>query len=333
MVNNNTYKSQIKLDNIEDIEQEIKYKSTKFEKIITENKHLLPQLSHYILSFNIYKTKSSFVNAIRRCIIDELPTNNLYFNITDISTNDNFILNDLIQSRIQLISILQNINIDTKFSLNIHNKTTKNIPIYTNNIINSNNKDKTIYFNQNIKLCDLKPNRFININNIYIKTDYGLNNSSYNIGGASYEVINFDMEKNQSMSTDPSDFKFYVYNNGNIKSKDIVLKSIIILQKRLDHIVQLINNYDDLESNDELIINKTENLTLYHIKNEYHTLGNLIIDYMFELDTSTKLLNYNNDHSLKNEITIKTDNLESSKLIINAINNIQIDFKNIIDKF
>jgi len=325
----NSYKSNIKIDKVNNINHMIKYKDTKFEKLFLENKNLIPDFNHSTLSFNIYNTKSSFVNALRRCILDELLVKSLYFDIPDITSNDYFILNDLIQKRVKLISTSQSINSDVKFSLSVHNNSTEIIPIKTSSIINSNDKDNKIYFNQNIKLCDLKPNKVINIKNIHIKSDYGLNDNIYSIGKASYEVINIDMDKIHSMSTDATDFIFYTYSNGNIHPVNILLNTIETLQKRLDNINNLISNYDNELINDELIINKTDYLTEYFIKNEYHTLGNLIVDYMFDLDTSTKLLNYNNDHPSKNEITIKTDSSDADKLILNAIINIKIDLDNL----
>jgi len=337
MVLSNTYKSKIKIDNITSIIHKIKYEDTKYKILFEKNKDLIPIFKPETLSFNIYNTKSSFVNGIRRCIIDELLVKNLYYDMSEFSSNDKFLLSDFIQNRLQSISILQDIDEKKKFSLNIYNNTTKIMYIYSNSIINQNSNDKTIYFNQNIKICDLKPNKSLNINNIIIKSDYGFNNNIYSIGCASYEVINMDMNKNQSLNTEPSDFKFYIYSNGNINSNNILIKSCSTLIERLDKINNLILTYDN-ESiyNDELIINKNENLSSYFIKNEYHTLGNLLVDYMFDLDKSTKLLNYNNDHPSKNEIIIKTDNSDSDNLLQQAIINIKKDMeflKNQAEKF
>lgn len=321
-----SYKSIIKIDKINYTDYKINYKNTKFEKLFIENKTLIPDFNHSLLSFNIYNTKSSFVNSIRRCILDELLVKSLYFDISNISTNDKFILNDLIQDRIQLISIDQSIDKSKTFSIDVHNTTTNLMSVNTNMLQNSDKKDNRKYFNQNIKLCDLKPNRFITINNININSDYGINNNIYSIGRASYEVINMDMNKHQSLSTDSTDFTFYIYSNGNITTQNILFQSIDNLIQRLNHIYDLIDKYNNDNINDELIININNNITTFYIKNEYHTLGNLIVDYMFELDTSTKLLNYNNEHPLKNEITIKTDNSTPNKLILQAISNIKIDF-------
>lgn len=319
------YISNIKIENIDNKINIINIKNTKFEKLIVE-KNIIPDFPHSLLTFNILNTKSSFVNAIRRCILDEILVKALYFNMTDIRTNDRFILNDLIQERIQLIPLLQNIGINKKFSLVAHNNTTSIISIYTDSIKDNDNSD-TIYFNQNIKLFDLRPNKTISINNIHINENYGYINNIYSIGRASYEVINFDMKNNQSLNSNPTDFKFYIYSNGNISTYDILSKSINELENRLKKIKNLIQDYT--EENDELIINKTNKLTIYYIKNEYHTLGNLLVDYMFDLDKSTNLLNYNNSHPSKNEITIKTDNPDSDKLITMAIDNIIIDFNKI----
>lgn len=321
----------IKIDNINNKIHDIKYKNTKFEKIISENLHLLPNFKHSTLSFNIYNTRCSFVNALRRCIQDEILTHSLYFDITDIKSDDKFILNDFISKRTESISLLQSIDPDTKFSLSVKNTTSQIISINTNMIMNDNTNDKTIYFNQNIKLCELRPNSYLNIKNIHIKSEIGIIDNVYSIGRPSYEIINFDMNKHQSLNSDPTDFTFYMYNNGNISSFDILTLCITTLDDRLTNIINLVSVYDDNLINDELIINKTKLITSYYIKNEYHTLGNIIVDYMFELDTSTQLLNYNNDHPLKNEISINTDNTDSDKLLLQACNNIKKDLKIVFD--
>lgn len=320
------YISKIVVKNTDNKIFDLNLKGTKYEKLL-KNKNLIPDLKHSLLSFNIHNTKSSFVNALRRCILDELLVKVLYFDLVDIKTNDEFILNDLIQERIQLISINQDINDDITFSLNVFNNTNKIISIYSESIKPNNNTN--IYFNQNIKLCDLKPNKHITINNIHIKSNYGHYDNIYSIGRASYEVINFDMTNIQSLSSDPSDFKFYIYSNGNIEPTEILKKTLVELTNRLTNILNLINTYNPDETNDELIINKEDNITIYFIKNEYHTLGNLLVDYMYELDNSTNLLNYKLDHPSKNEINIKTDNPNANNLITTAINNIIIDLNNI----
>ena len=186
------YKSNIKIDNIKNTIYNIDYKNTKFSKLLSDNPSLIPELPHSQLSFKIKNTKSSLVNAIRRCMSDELLVKALTTDMSNIQTNDKFVLNDLIQSRLQLIPLLQSINKDIKFSLNIHNNTTQNMSVKTNLLINTDTKDKKIYFNQNIKLCNLKPNTYLNISDIYVNKDYGLTNNMYNIGRASYEVIDID---------------------------------------------------------------------------------------------------------------------------------------------
>lgn len=318
--------SKIVVKNIDTEIFDLNFKGTKYEKLL-KNKNLIPDFKHSMLSFTIHNTKSSFVNALRRCILDELLVKVLYFDLSDIKTNDEFILNDLIQERIQLISIKQDIEDDITFSLNVFNNTNQIIPVYSESIKPNNNTN--IYFNQNIKLCDLKPNKHITINNIHTKSNYGHYDNIYSIGRASYEVINFDMVNTQSLSSDPSEFKFYIYSNGNIETVDILHKTIIQLTKRLQNITNLITSYNPDKSNDELIINKEDNITIYFIKNEYHTLGNLLVDYMYDLDNSTNLLNYNIDHPSKNEINIKTDNPDSDRLITTAISKVINDLDNL----
>ena len=133
------------------------------------------------LSFELINSNEAFANGIRRIFNDELLVKSLDVNIYDLKTDDKYILPDNIIERLNLIPILQNINDNIVFSINIINNTNDIINIYSKDIINKNKNDKNIYFNNNILICSLKPNRYLYINNIKITKEYGYNDHKYSI--------------------------------------------------------------------------------------------------------------------------------------------------------
>ena len=182
----------MEITNIKVNEYNIEYENSKFKHIINSNKHLLPNMKKESLSFNILNSNEAFANAIRRVFVDELPVKCLNVDSHNIVTNDKFILTDNIIERLKLVSISQDIDMNSVFTLNVNNDTNETINIYTKDLINKNKNDKLKYFNLNIQICSIKPNRYININNIKPDINYGYNNAIYSIGSFKYEVINTD---------------------------------------------------------------------------------------------------------------------------------------------
>lgn len=334
----------------------ISYENSIFKQIIEDNKHLLPNMQKQSLSFDIINSNEAFANAIRRVFNDELPTKCLEVNYHNVTTNDKFILIDNIIERINLISILQTIDINTLFTLNVHNNTNDIINIYTKDLINKNKNDKTQYFNLNIQICSLRPNRYLNITNIHPGINYGYNNSIYTIGSFKYEAINTDFNI-PSLNNDVTDYHLELINNSNISIKDLINLIYETLYVRLKKIQDYINDYNiennlddinklnddiyiiqnnnvkdtDLLDNNMLHINNFDNLYEIHIKNECHTIGNLLTKYIYLQLPSIEYINYKLHHPLTRKliITIKYSNYK--KIINDAIDSIIKDlniFKN-----
>ena len=319
----------------------INYKNSKFENIINQNKHLIPELNKKSISFELINSNEAFANGIRRTFNDELLVKSLDVNIYDLKTDDKYILPDNIIERINLIPVLQNISDDTIFNINVINNTNDIINIYSKDIINKNKNDKTIYFNSNILLCSLKPNRYLYINNINIKKEYGFNDHKFSMGSYNYEIINTDFNIN-SLNNNITDFKIELITNNNIEIKNLIILIYDTLYFRLKNIQLSINNYDiNTNSTDinklvnDIFIIPNQNIFEIHINNEYHTIGNLITKYVFNLDSNIELINYKLEHPLRHKIIINIKHNEYKKILNDAINNIiedLIQFKNILNK-
>jgi DNA-directed RNA polymerase subunit L len=329
------------IKNIKTTEYLIDYKNSKFEKIISENVHLLPNLSKKSISFELINSNEAFANSIRRVFNDELSVKALHANIYDLKTDDKYILPDNIIERLNLISLEQSIDNDTMFQIQITNNSNDIVRIYSNDIVNKNKNDKNIYFNKNILICTLKPNKHFYINNIHIKSNYGYNDNKYSIGSYNYEIINTDFSI-ASLNNTITDFKIELINNNNIKLDSLILQIYNTLYFRLKTIQSSINNYD-INSNstdinkliNDIFIIPNKDIFEIHINNEYHTIGNLITKYVFLLDNNIELINYNLEHPLRHKIIINIKHAQYKKVINDAIEYIIKDldiFKNILIK-
>lgn len=331
----------------------IQYENSKFKHIIESNKHLLPNMNKESVSFNILNSNEAFANALRRVFVNELPVKCLSIDTHNIISSDKFILTDNIIERIKLISLQQDIDMNTTFSLNITNDTNDTINIYSRDINNKNKNDKTKYFNQNIQICSLKPNRYLNINNIKPNINYGYNNAIYSMGSFKYEVINTDFNI-PSLQNTLKDFSLEFINNSNISIKKLISllheTLFIRLKKIQDHIndYNIEKNSEDVNKiNNDIYILKNNNIldtnlidadlsdtqlnNLYeiHIKNECHTIGNLITKYVYLRLPAIELINYRLHHPLSRRLIINIKHSDYKKIMNDSINDIIKD----LDKF
>lgn len=332
----------MEIKNIKVSETIIKYKESKYKSLIEKNIHLLPILNKKILKFELINSNEAFANAIRRVFNDELLIKCLNTSIFNIKTDDKYILHDTIIERLNSISIKQDIIEDLEFQIRVTNNTDGIIKIYSKDIINKKIKnDKNIYFNPNILLCTLKPNKYLFIDNITINKEYGYNNNIYSLGSHKYKILNTDF-KELSLNVESKDFELQLITNGNIELKPLINNIYDNLYFRLLKIQTAINQYE-LEKNssdinkiiNEIFIINNNNIYEIHINNEYHTIGNLLTYYIYKLESSIELINYKLEHPLRHKIIVNIKHNNYKKLCNDAINNIIKDldkFKKYFDK-
>ena len=330
----------MQIKNIETIDYTIKYDNSRYKDLIDNNKHLLPTFNKQGLKFQLLNSNEAFANSIRRIYNDELMVKCLDTKIFNIMTDDKYILHDTIIERINSISINQDlIPDDIVFSLNLVNNTNEVIKVYCKDLFikskSDNKKDlnnNLLYFNPNILICTLKPNKFLTINSITVNKEYGYNNHLYSLGSFNYKIINTDFSQ-LSLNTISTDFELELINNGNISLNNIINKIYDNILFRLKYIQQAINSYElEKQSTDvnkiisEIFIIRNNNIYEIHINNEYHTIGNLLTYYIYAADKNIELVNYKLEHPLRHKIIINIKHPQYKKLCNDAINNIISDF-------
>lgn len=281
--------------------------------------HLIPNLVQEKIDFEIINSNEALVNGIRRCLLGEFNVKYLHVDISDIISNDDSVLTNKLQQRIAGIPINQDININTKFNLNVSNDTLKKMPVYSKDITG---KDKNI-FNNTIVLHSLNINKHLIINNIIIKEAINGNVSPCR---ACFDTINID--KNEScLTTIHKDFYFTVHTFGNISPKKIINIGCHSLINRLEYLKNIILNYDQMIQNDLIKVNEF-GISKYIIYNEdKHTIGNLLVKYIFLQDQSIGFVCYTFQHETEAEFVVKIKSINAEKYILKAIDNIIIDLK------
>ena len=211
------------------------------------------KLLHHIFqkkfSCKITNTNTEFVNALRRAVTSLIPVIVMDPCVVHTETEDPFILSDLVETRIRLIPIMQNISLITRFELKIFNKTENLLDVMTSDIKIYGNKQMPY---NNMLICTLEPNSSLDIN-------IGLKQSSAYKKHAAHTVC---MQSNMqpldctplnlqypvghkdrgisSLVADPHIYRFGFQTNGTIEPIDAIISACSVIIKRLKNIKHLI---------------------------------------------------------------------------------------------
>lgn len=324
-------------------------KCIEYVKLIdTDYKKYLPKNSSHCVEFELIDTNADFANCIRRFLLDEIYINSMHVDVDDIVTNDNFILSDLFKKNIELIPFTQRISDeeikDINISLNITNTTDDIINIYSRDITITDKKNNQMnvdnYFSGNIPLITLHSNKSIECKKINIvngcgKEDAGkfclLSNLSYEI----LDVIPLDEQKfnrtgHSSLISDPQHFKLSYKTHRNIEPKTIMHMCCNQLINRLQNILKEFNSIKDDSTSyfsDLLEVELKEDVKLYHFKNEYWTIGNIIARYGYLEFKDVKFICSCIIHPSIEESIVKIIHGESTKILKSAIKKILDDLE------
>jgi hypothetical protein len=284
-------------------------------------KELFPDFTHKKLSYNLINSCTSFANAIRRCCLNELEIK--YLNIQEINTNDKYQINQVIENRINQIPLLQSIEDNVTFKLSVKNDTSDLMHIYTNAFKVEKGKNQ-IYFNQNIKVCSLRTNCYINIV-LNVKQDKGCNDGKYSLCCTEYEILDADYTTS-SVNQNNKEFYMGIETFGNIEPSEVIKNCCDLLVNRLKVIEKNIN-----EDKVKIIVNGKINQ--YLIENESHTISNLLCEYTYNLNPEIELVNTEYITVPDNKFYLCIIDNNHKKLILNSINAIIIDLNLFKSKF
>jgi len=344
----------VQTDNIIDLSNTIYSDLTKY----------IPKNPHKQISFELHNSTPAFANAIRRCLTNELELKYLTVSMNDIHTNDDFIINDVIQQRLEMISIDQDIPDDAVMTIVFENNSNISMDAYTDYLRISTPRDNrssksslvksdTMFVNNLINICCINPHKFISIKNIKVKKTTGIENGRTSLGTIGYKIINHDMTQS-SLNSSPNTFKITIETNGNIRDPKIVIQWVVVnLKQRLNHILNsLLQNrsnsrytfgdiLDEIEEykSDDILEDSNKDLESRNNQDVYYILEfgifklfvnneNITIGKL--LETYIFLLGYKSTmkypHPSKNEFIININSTDGKNICIQAIGNILDDF-------
>lgn len=300
------------------------------QKEIKNARDLLPKISWHTLSFELSGTYSAFANAIRRMLIEEIPTYCLDVLDTDIETNDEFILNDMLTKNINLLPIRQEIKDAEKASasLEIYNSTNQIIDITSSDI----KCQGCEIIDENIIVIRLRPGKHLKINNMNILRGCSkkradkfslLNNVQYwPIDHEPYDIKSNTGER--SINKDPTNFYISCTTCGNIQLKTLINLLNEELTQRLTKILDLLTEYSKQEGqkfyySQDLIVAVNDKLYMYKFPGEYITLCYTVAQKCYLMDPNVNYVapsteRYDNENGI-----IRINHAAPNKLIISAV--------------
>lgn len=136
-------------------------------------KHLLPTEYHRVkCSFVLSGATNATANAIRRVIASELPSKAMFVEIGDITTNDEFVIPELVANRIRMIPLDQKCPVDSQFSLYATNDTLRPRNIHASELsVIGAHKMKSLPFSSKQVILTLNPGKTIKMTPITIRIE------------------------------------------------------------------------------------------------------------------------------------------------------------------
>jgi DNA-directed RNA polymerase subunit L len=318
---------------------------------------LIPRPIH-ALDFKLEGTSPAFANALRRCLIDELPVKVLSFDLEDLETDDAYILPDVLVNQIGYIPIAQNDLISSgnrqtaqaeisKASLLVVNNTTEIINVTTSDIKFANTTMSKELFDPQICITKLHPMKYLSIRKFKLIEGRGLENSGFfnllaNVRFSSAAVSSV-------LSAIPTSFTLGYTTYGNIDPLEPILMSCNELTRRLNLIknglseAAMAANLDMktasnptskstsgiLNNNQIQIEYQAGDMVHVIIENESWTLANLISSYCYKLQEDIPFVTPFVAPTLDNRAIIKIVFPQWRTLILDSIAHI-IDDLNVV---
>lgn len=280
------------------------------EKHGTKNaQNLLPKSDKKKLYFELHNSNSAFANAIRRTLIDELPTKCMAVDSKNIYSDDKFISrsDDVLINNISLIPIKQ--NIESKYfethdiGLDIFNDTDDIIEIKVSDII-VRKKDKkesasTLFPDTNIILTYLRPGKQLRINNIRLEEGYAYKNACKftllnNVMYRPLDIEPYDQftgKGTKSIEKDCKSFAISFTTTGSIEPMEVIKLACEQINFNITDILQKIQLYINASkpkfySGDNCEVDFTNDIYTFKLTGHYLTELNLISAYTYLIDNN-----------------------------------------------
>jgi DNA-directed RNA polymerase subunit L len=281
-------------------------------------KKLLPTVNiPQSCSLELRGVNNAIANALRRAATSEIPISTLKFDTHNLTTNNPFILVDMIQNRIQLMPIRQ--NAAGKFALRAVNNTGALRDVYSREIVRTEGKAEQI-FNETFVICTLEPGQYIIIENIRVDTGYAYQHACHTVAvhptsiALNEEPYNeFTGEGISSSISNETAFKWSFDTNGTMSPSEIIHLTCDTLIARLRSVLSLLDN-----------ISISNDLYTLVIANESSTIGNLLMRNINHLYPDIIYCAFTPD-SISRKMTLKLRTDDDPNVVISSAVKYSID--------
>lgn len=180
---------------VEDIKIELNTAPFNDPEIAKKIRSLLPSRDRQRISFHLINSGVPIANAIRRVIQGELDVKCLKVTVSDIKTDDVYIICDELAGRIGCIPIDQDIPVGTEFALNVANSDNQRKVILSSSIqLKPNSKVKEAWFAETVNLFQLNAGKYIEISSIRVVSGRGYGKESETHGKGAHHCLTHDIE-------------------------------------------------------------------------------------------------------------------------------------------
>ncbi|MHB2029423.1 MAG: hypothetical protein ACYCPT_11475 [Acidimicrobiales bacterium] len=236
-------------------------------KVSNDIQKFLPTvLYNETCSLDLVDVNMCVANALRRVIEGEIPVKYMY--VINISTDDPFIINELIMSRISLIPVNQSINSDTKISLHVKNTSETLMSVKSGLLTNA-----TKFINETFEICTLNPRCSLDLEIILkqnIGSEFGGAIIAFNVVSIPVDQTPYDYKTKTGVRSgvcDPRHFIIKFGTNGTMPCSDIIKQACNIIIDRLENFIKQISSLVEIAPHQFSL----------HIAGENHTIATIIM--------------------------------------------------------
>lgn len=267
---------------------------------------LLPtRLLRASASVEITGVNTAIASALRRAAASEIPVRAMWFETSALTTDNPFILVDMLQRRIKLIPIDQQTDLKSKFRLHARNNTAALRSVYSSEIEQIGGRGP-LPFNGTFELFTLESGQSLTISEITVDIGYNYMDAAYTvalhpacvpIGADPYnEFATPEPAGECSSVANPTDFIWRFDTNG---TADPVAIMTAAADSVINRMRAVLSHVDSAIENQDLYV-----ITL---PNESATVGALIMRNMLEVYPSIPFVSFvRSSHGRNIDIKVRT---------------------------
>lgn len=302
-----------------------------------DNRKLIPELRRQHVSFELKKGSTAIINAIRRVMLDEMEGKGLQIEQDDIVTDDENILWPCLQKQIQCIRINQDIPTNSRFTLDVKNKTAVPLMI-TTGMLTTDTDLKIVPFNKTYRIITLREGKYLKLLNIRVVVGTGTLFS--NVVACRYKPLDVEMfDRGKGVSSNmcnPKHFSFEFETNGTASPVTLLKSACKYVYERCKLYLSELEHIDRAKqehTSNMLDISKNADVTVFKFKNDTYTICNLLSSTIYQTHPDIALCNFGVIHPLEKVTNFNIKAKDPIKIMIEAFETIIQTFKDIESQF